>query len=69
MTEAQFFWVIERFENGQSKGYWDGGSSRCFNTNIEKAVQFRRHQDAFWATKGWHWTDTKITEHGFIAAN
>ena len=62
------FWVVERFEHGKSAGYWDGGSSRSFVPEIDKAVQFVRKQDAFWATKGWHWNDTKITEHIMIGA-
>ena len=62
------FWVVERFEHGKSAGYWDGGSSRSFVPEIDKAVQFVRKQDAFWAAKGWHWNDTKITEHIMIGA-
>ena len=61
------FWVIERFENGKSAGYWDGGSSRSFIADIEKAIHFCRRQDAFWATRGWHWGDTQITEHLYLA--
>jgi hypothetical protein len=59
----QSFWVIERFENGRSAGYWDGASSRSFLLDIEKAIQFRRREDCFWATRGWHWTDVQFTEH------
>lgn len=57
------FWVVELFENGKSSGYWDGGSSRSFTLNIHEAVQFRRQQDAARVTQGWHWNDTRITEH------
>ena len=64
----QTFWVVERFENGKSAGYWDGGSSRSFTRDIDKAVQFRRRQDGFWVTHGWHWGDTQITEHAMVNA-
>jgi hypothetical protein len=63
---TQSFWVVERFENGKSAGYWDGANSRSFQSEIDKAIQFRRQQDAFWATRGWHWTDVQITEHCYI---
>ena len=62
------FWVCERFENGKSAGYWDGGSSRSFVPDIDKAIQFCRKEDVFWVTGGWHWKDTKQTEHLYIAA-
>lgn len=65
---ANSFWVVERFKDGRSDGYWTGGSSRDFTTDINKAVQFRRHDDAFWVTRGWHWDDTKISEHIMIDA-
>lgn len=61
-----FFWVIERFEHQQSKGYWDGGSSRSFTPDIEKAIQFCRREDCFWATRGWHWVDTQFTQHQML---
>jgi hypothetical protein len=57
------FWVVEKFENGIGGRYWDGGNSRSFETDIDKAVQFSRKSDAMWATRGWHWSDTKLTEH------
>lgn len=57
------FWVVEQFTDGCSTGYWDGGSSRSFTADIDKAVHFCRHTDGFWATRGWHWGDTKLTEH------
>lgn len=57
------FWVVERFENDKSIGYWDGGHSRAFVTDIDKAVQFCRQQDAMWTIVGWHWKDVQITEH------
>jgi hypothetical protein len=62
------FWVIERFENGRSAGYWDGANSRSFQPEIDKAIQFRRKEDAFWATRGWHWNDVQLTEHLYICA-
>ena len=60
------FWVVERFEKGHSAGYWNGGSSRSFIANIDDAVHFSRKEDAFWTTRGWHWTDTQITEHKYV---
>lgn len=63
------FWVVERWEDSRSIGYWDGGSSRHFVTDIDKAIQFCRKQDAFWTTRGWHWKDTKICEHMYVAAS
>lgn len=65
--QNESFWVVERFENGRSAGYWTGASSRDFTADIEKAVQFHRKDDAFWATRGWHWRDTKLTEHVMLA--
>lgn len=62
MTERTF-WVVEQFQGGQSAGYWDGGSSRSFVIDIDKAIQFCRRQDAMWVIVGWHWKDVKITEH------
>lgn len=61
------FWVVEQFKDGRSSGYWDGGNSRQFTNDIDKAIQFCRHADALWATRGWHWGDTKITEHIILA--
>lgn len=63
------FWVVERFENGRSAGYWDGASSRSFQPDIDQAIHFCRQQDAFWATRGWHWNDVRITEHLYLAAD
>jgi hypothetical protein len=63
---AQAFWVVERFEDGRSAGYWDGANSRSFQADIAAAVQFCRQQDATRATRGWHWTDTKVVEHAYI---
>ena len=65
-TVTNSFWVVERFEDGRSAGYWDGGSSRSFTADIDRAVQFHRQRDAFWATRSWHWQDTKIIEHMMI---
>jgi len=62
----QCFYVIERFENGKSLGYWNGNSSRDFDTNIEQAIQFRRKEDAQHIRRGWHWKDTQVTEHLYI---
>jgi hypothetical protein len=62
------FWVVERFENGKSAGYWDGGHSRSFQPDIEKAVHYCRREDAFWSTRGWHWDDIQLTEHAYIAS-
>jgi hypothetical protein len=61
------FWVIERFENGQSQGYWDGGNSRTFVRDIEQAIHFCREQDARPIVRSWHWQDVKITEHLYLA--
>jgi hypothetical protein len=66
---SEFFWVIERFENGQSKGYWNGMNSRSFISDIDCAVQFRRKEDALPIHSSWHWTDTRITQHGYIRAD
>lgn len=60
------FWVVERFENSKGAGYWDGGSSRSFVTDINQAVHFCRRQDAMWVMRGWHWGDVEITEHVMI---
>ncbi|MDE2469660.1 MAG: hypothetical protein KGL35_13215, partial [Bradyrhizobium sp.] len=60
------FWVVERFENEQSAGYWSGGNSRAFLTDIEKAVHFCRREDAMWTIIGWHWGDVRITEHVYL---
>lgn len=62
------FWVVEQFTDGKSNGYWDGGHSGSFTTDINKAVQFRRKDDAFWATRGRHWNDVRLTEHIMISA-
>lgn len=62
-TPNRLFWVVERWEDERSVGYWTGGHSRSFTTDINKAAQFCRHEDAFWITKGWHWGDTKIVQH------
>lgn len=60
------FWVVERFENERSAGYWSGGNSRAFLTDIEKAVHFCRREDAMWTIIGWHWGDVQITEHAYV---
>jgi hypothetical protein len=57
------FWVLERFTDGRSAGYWDGSHSQSFTNDIEKACQFCRKEDVFWATRGWRGSDTKLTEH------
>jgi hypothetical protein len=62
------FWVLEQFTEGRSTGYWDGGNSRSFTTDINKAVQFCRKDDAFWGTRGWRGQDTQIMEHIMLAA-
>jgi len=60
---VQSFWVIEQFKDGVGGKYWAGDSSRDFVDDVEKAVQYRRKSDAWRATRGWHWTDIKHTEH------
>jgi len=60
------FWVIERFENGKSQGYWAGDSSRDFITEIDNAIQFCRKEDAWRIKRGWHWNDTQVTEHAYL---
>lgn len=67
MTERRSFWVVERFENGRSVGYWDGGSSRHFVTDIDKAIQFCRKMDAYFVVRLWHWKDIEICEHIYLA--
>lgn len=62
------FWVIERFGNGKSFGYWTGESSRDFLSDIEKAIQFVRREDAFRIRRGWHWQDVQVTEHMYMLA-
>lgn len=65
-SSEKFFWVLERFENDQSLGYWNGASSRSFVNDIDAAVQFRRKEDAMPIKRSWHWQDVKITEHGYL---
>lgn len=60
------FWVIEKFTDGKSAGYWTGASSREFTNDIDKAIQFCRHDDARWVIVGWHWPDVQITEHTYL---
>jgi hypothetical protein len=60
------FWVVERFANGKSAGYWNGGNSREFVTKIKDAIQFCRRQDAMWGIVGWHWGDVELTEHRYM---
>jgi hypothetical protein len=60
------FWVIERFENGKSQGYWAGDSSRDFITEIDNAIHFCRRDDAWRIKRGWHWQDTQVTEHAYL---
>ena len=67
--DRRSFHVVERFEDGRSVGYWDGGNSRSFVSDINKAVQFCRKEDAFWVTRGWHWSGTKITEHVMLGSS
>lgn len=67
-SSMEFFWVIERLENGQSVGYWNGCNSRSFVTNIDAAIQFRRREDATPIKSSWHWKDTQITQHGYVRA-
>ena len=62
------FYVVEQFVDGQSKGYWTGGSSRDFTTRIDDAMQFCRREDATKAIWGWHWQDVRITEHLYFRA-
>jgi hypothetical protein len=64
-NRASCFWVIERFEDGHSKGYWTGESSRSFTPSIDAAVQFRRRQDALPIKSSWHWKDCAIVEHKY----
>ena len=63
MTTCETFWVIERFENGQSQGYWYGEGSRQFSKDIDVAIQFRRKSDAVKIRRAWHWKDCEVTEH------
>lgn len=64
LVEARHtFWVVERFEDDRSAGYWDGGNSRSFVADIDNAIQFCRRQDAMWVIVGWHWRDVQTTEH------
>lgn len=60
------FWVIERFENGKSQGYWAGDSSRDFIAEIDNAIHFCRKEDAWRIKRGWHWNDTQVTEHVYL---
>ena len=60
------FWVIEQFVDGKSQGYWFGNSSREFSTDIDKAIQFRRREDAARVKSAWHWKDTEVTEHMYV---
>lgn len=64
--QQRSFWVVERFENGKSAGYWGGGHSRQFIMDINKAIQFCRRDDAMWCITGWHWKDVELTEHIMI---
>lgn len=71
--EAQpSFWVIEKFVDGKSIGYWDGGHSEHFVTDIEKAIQFRRKDDAFWFNRAWgpaQRIGVQLTEHLMLFAS
>jgi len=67
LCQQTSFWVIERFENGKSLGYWNGDSSRDFVTDIDLAIQFRRRADAWRIKRGWHWMDTEVTEHSYLS--
>lgn len=67
-TRNGSFWVIERFLNGKSFGYWAGDSSREFVLEIDHAIQFCRREDAWRIKRGWHWADTEVTEHLYMAA-
>lgn len=42
---SRAFWVLERPVDGQPV-YWDGGHAESFTTDIHKAVQFCRRDDA-----------------------
>lgn len=61
--QPRTFWVVERFENNTSAGYWNGSHSRDFQPDINEAIQFCRRRDAMWVIAGWHWKDVQITEH------
>lgn len=65
---GEFFWVLERVENDQSAGYWNGLNSRSFVSDIDAAVQFRRREDALPIKSSWHWQDVEITEHAYVDA-
>ena len=67
-AEREAFWVLERFVDGKSQGYWNGGSSRSFIPNINEAIQFRRRQDAMPIWSSWHWTDVEVVEHVMVHA-
>lgn len=60
---SSVFYVIERFEDGRSMGYWDGGSERSLFPDIDMAIQFRRRRDAIPIIRPWHRRDCQITEH------
>jgi hypothetical protein len=68
MNDERTFWVVERFDDGKSAGYWNGSHSRDFQPDINEAIQFCRRRDAMWVIAGWHWKDVKITEHIMLDA-
>lgn len=65
-NKPESFWVIERFANGKSLGYWAGDNSRCFIAEIDNAIHFCRKDDAWRIKRGWHWEDTQVTEHCYL---
>lgn len=60
------FWVVEKFENGSSAGYFAGGDMfKDFVANIEQALQFRRKRDAE-RVSGFMFGDVRATEHCYV---
>lgn len=61
------FWVVEKFQQDKSAGYFEGGDSfEGFTANIEVALQFRRKQDAE-RVISFMFGDLRATEHGYMA--
>jgi hypothetical protein len=61
----RFAWLLEQSIDGEP-AYWDGGHAESFTRDADKAVQFARRDDCFWACRHlmqWRW---KFVEHGFM---